>query len=264
MNKPLVSIIMPAYNVENFIAESIKSVINQTYTNWELLVVNDCSTDSTRRIISDYSNSEKRIKLINRSINGGKPSVSKNSAIKYIQGKYIAFLDSDDLWLPSKLEEQMKFIQNSSYSLVYTGGYLINEFGEIKKEFSPKNTSGFNLKNLLLKYEINNQSVLITLDAFNSTLGKFNENITIGEDYNLFMHIAAKYEIGVIKDCLIKYRIHNNSITQSVKRVSDGVFITLKELDVLYNIKKRYFLYYCIAYLKAARFKFFRKNWNVK
>lgn len=110
MLEPLVSIVMPAYNASKFISESIESVLKQTYKNWELIIVNDCSKDNTEEIIKFYSNNDSRIKYYNQKTNLG-ISEARNKAIIEAKGEYIAFLDSDDLWKKRKLEEQIKFME---------------------------------------------------------------------------------------------------------------------------------------------------------
>lgn len=263
MNSPLVSIVMPAYNVEKYIGDAIESVLNQTYQNWELLVVDDCSSDNTKNIIEKFQTVDSRIKPIFLSKNGGKPSIAKNVALQKAKGKYIAFLDSDDIWLEEKLEKQVLFMEkNSNYALTYTGGYWIDDIGGEIKKFLPQYGAGYMLENMLSRYEINNQSVIVKKEVLDKTLTKFNEKITIGEDYNLFMHIVAKYEIASIGEYLIKYRIRSDAITKSSKRVSDGVLLTLNELNELYGIKRKYFLKYFLTYFKAIRFKYMKKNWH--
>lgn len=254
MSDSLVSIIMPAYNVEKYISESIESVINQTYQNWELIIVDDCSIDNTKDIIKSFEKQDKRIKVVFRKRNGGKPSITKNSAIKYIKGDYIAFLDSDDLWLPQKLEIQMGLLKDSDYKLCYSGGYLIDENENEIGNFLPKYKNGYIFKQMLFKYEINNQSVLIKRDVFR----KFNEDITIGEDYNLFMEIVLNNKVCNIKKKLVKYRIHHNSLTKSkIKDLSEGTLYTLRELNEKYDILKNYFIGYVISWLNAMKFKLF-------
>lgn len=254
---------MPAYNSEKYIQIAIESVLNQTYENWELLVVDDNSKDSTKKIVEELSIKDSRVKLISRSVNSGKPSSAKNSALDLVRGEYIAFLDSDDIWMDKKLELQISYMmKNKNYVLTYTGGYWIDSAGHVLKRFLPKYSDGDHLKNMLGRYEINNQSVVVQTNIFKDVVSKFNESITIGEDYNAFMHILAKYEIASVKQYLIKYRIHNSGITKSSKRVSDGVLVTLKELDKLYNIKKKYFMRYFLSFIKAIRFKFISKRWK--
>lgn len=119
MSEPLVSIIMPAYNSEKFISESIESVIAQTYQNWELLITDDQSTDNTKKIVEQYCSTDTRVKFFVNKENGG-AGVARNNSITHAKGRYIAFLDSDDLWLPSKLEKQIAFMLKHNYALTYT------------------------------------------------------------------------------------------------------------------------------------------------
>ena len=120
----LVSVIMPSYNTGGFIKESIQSVLNQTYSNWELLIVDDCSSDNTLDVISTFK--DRRIKIISNSKNLG-AAVSRNRALREASGRWVAFLDSDDLWKPEKLEKQIQFMENNSYAFSYTEYYEIDE-----------------------------------------------------------------------------------------------------------------------------------------
>ena len=115
----LVSIITPAYNSAAYIAETIESVLAQTYTNWEMLIVNDYSKDNTAEIVQSYAKKDKRIKLINLQQNSG-AAAARNTAIQNAKGRYIAFLDSDDLWKKEKLQKQIEFMQRNGYAFTYT------------------------------------------------------------------------------------------------------------------------------------------------
>ena len=115
----LVSIITPAYNSEKYIAETIESVLAQTYPNWEMLIVNDCSIDNTAKIVQSYADKDKRIKLINLTKNSG-AAIARNIAMQNAKGRYIAFLDSDDLWKKEKLQKQLKFMQKNGYAFTFT------------------------------------------------------------------------------------------------------------------------------------------------
>ena len=114
----LVSIIMPSYNTGRFIKEAIESVLAQTYTNWELLIVDDCSSDNTDVIVKQFLNDE-RIHYLKNEVNSG-AAISRNRALREAKGKWIAFLDSDDLWVPEKLEQQIVFMQEKDYHFSYT------------------------------------------------------------------------------------------------------------------------------------------------
>lgn len=119
MQHDLVSIIMPAYNSEKYISESIESIQAQTYKNWELLVVDDCSKDSTVEIIQKYAADDERIRLLHNEKNSG-AAISRNYALREAKGKWIAFLDSDDVWLPQKLKKQIDFMTSNGYKFTYT------------------------------------------------------------------------------------------------------------------------------------------------
>lgn len=113
----LVSIVMPSYNTADYIAESIKSVQAQTYSNWELIIVDDCSTDDSMDVIKAFK--EPRIRLLQNEKNSG-AAISRNYALREAKGKWIAFLDSDDIWLPDKLEKQIRFMEDNNYSFSFT------------------------------------------------------------------------------------------------------------------------------------------------
>lgn len=123
----LVSIIMPSYNTGDYIADSIKSVIGQSYCNWELLIVDDCSTDNTDAAVKTFL-LDPRIRYIKNDRNYG-AAYSRNKAIREAKGKWIAFLDSDDLWLPDKLQKQISFMNNNGYSFTYTDYSEIDQNG---------------------------------------------------------------------------------------------------------------------------------------
>lgn len=119
-----VSIIMPSYNTGKFIAETIQSVLTQTYQNWELIIVDDCSTDGTDSVVASFKDS--RVRYFKNEVNRG-AAVSRNKALKEANGRWIAFLDSDDLWHPQKLEKQVAFMEKNGYAFSYTCYREINE-----------------------------------------------------------------------------------------------------------------------------------------
>jgi teichuronic acid biosynthesis glycosyltransferase TuaG len=135
--KPLVSVIIPVYNRPDIILDAVESVQNQTYKNWELIIVDDASTDTTWQVIQDLAKQDNRIRVFrhekNRSCGAG-----RNTGIVHAQGKYLAFLDSDDAWLPEKLEKQVRVFEQESpaLGLVYTGVTIINDKGECREKGS--------------------------------------------------------------------------------------------------------------------------------
>ena len=126
----LVSIITPTYNCARFIEETIRSVQSQTYQNWEMIISDDCSTDNTREIIAPYLESDSRIKYICNDKNSG-AAITRNNALRQAKGRWIAFLDSDDLWLPEKLEKQIAFMETNGYAFSY------HEYAEIDEASQP-------------------------------------------------------------------------------------------------------------------------------
>lgn len=200
-----VSILMNGYNSEKYLKEAIDSVYAQRYNDWEIIFIDNCSTDKTKQIVDSYDDKIKYYKT-EKNIPLG---AARNFGLQYCKGEYLAFLDTDDMWMPKKLEQQVKVLdQNSDFFMCYSGVSNINELGVEFKEKIPKFSSGFIFPNLLVKNEINMQTVLIR-----------NKNITMREDlafspdYNLWLNIAAKHKIFVLKEIFVKYRIVKNSLT---------------------------------------------------
>lgn len=125
-----ISIITPSYNSERFISATINSVISQTATNWEMIIVDDCSSDNSIKIIQSFVEQDSRITLIRLAENSG-AAVARNTAIEVASGRYIAFLDSDDTWLPYKLEKQIAFMQENDYSFTFAAYDKVNDKGEV-------------------------------------------------------------------------------------------------------------------------------------
>lgn len=135
----LVSIIVPVYNAERFLDDTIKCVLDQTYTNWELILVNDCSKDNSVDVIKKYAKKDKRIKLINNEVNS-RAAVSRNNGIKEASGKYLCYIDADDLWEKDKLEKQVNFMKEKDCAFSFTGYEFADSNGvpNGKKVFIPE------------------------------------------------------------------------------------------------------------------------------
>ena len=180
----LVSIITPCYNSENFISETINSVLNQTYKNWEMIIVDDVSTDRSVDIISTFCKQDARIQLHQLLDNSG-AAIARNKAIELAQGTFIAFLDSDDLWLPKKLEYQLDFMLKNKYLLSYTSYEIINEDGNLtNKIINCKDKLDY--KRMLYSNEIGCLTAMYNRDI----LGKiFMPEIRKRQDYGLWLKI---------------------------------------------------------------------------
>jgi len=160
MNKnPLVSIVTPCYNASKYIGIMIESVKAQSYINWELLIVDDHSTDNSCSVIKEYISNDNRIKLLQTNQNTGSPAEPRNIGINNSKGSFIALLDADDLWYPLKLEEQLKTIAEKECDIVYSNGDIINEKGE--KIRSMNKTPWVDYRRTLKRNELSCSSVLI-------------------------------------------------------------------------------------------------------
>ena len=131
----LISIITPLYNSKQYILETIQSVLSQTYANWEMIIIDDASTDGSDEIIKSFSIKDERIKFIKLDLNQG-PAFARNKGIKEASGRYIAFLDSDDLWMPEKLEKQIEFMDDHKTPLSFTAYQKIEENGKYRGQIN--------------------------------------------------------------------------------------------------------------------------------
>jgi len=214
-----VSVIMPTYNSEKFIGETIESVIGQTYKSWEMIVVDDGSTDKTEVIVRFYMSKDPRIKYLPLGYNSGRPAVPRNYGIKHAKGEYIAFLDSDDLWLPGKLEKQIKLFQISNETaMVYTRFQTI-EGDTISSRIFPENSrykSGNLFKSLYLRSFVACSSVMVKRSVLDQ-VGFFSTDpdLIAIEDTDLWLRIALKYKVKCTDDSpFLLYRIQPQGISQ--------------------------------------------------
>lgn len=212
-NNPLVSIITPSYNSENYIEETIESVINQKYQNWEMIIVDDISTDNTVDIIKKYTKEDKRIRYYILEKKGG-ASLARNKAIMEAQGKYIAFLDSDDLWKEDKLAKQVLFMEKNNYDFTYHNYELINEksINLNRLRIAPKSIS---YKRALLGCSIGCLSAMYNCE----TIGKVQiKKLDKRNDDALWFKILKRAKKGhLLNENLALYRIGNNSISSGSK-----------------------------------------------
>lgn len=131
--KPTVSVIMPLYNAEKYVEQAVRSVIDQTFENWELIVVDDCSRDSSALIVERMAAEDVRIRLLSTEKPSGSPTQPRNIGVENARGRYIAFLDSDDLWLPTKLEEQLPFFKDEETKVVFSYYKKMESDGTMRK-----------------------------------------------------------------------------------------------------------------------------------
>ena len=203
-----VSIITPTFNSERFIAETILSVQAQTYQDWEMIIIDDCSTDKTAKIVASFQEKDSRIKYFYNSNNKGS-AFSRNLALQNAKGKWIAFLDSDDLWHPEKLEKQIEFMTKNNYHFSYTN-YC--EIDENSKETGILITGPKVITNKLMKAYCWPGCLTVMYDAEKVGIMQ-TVDIKINEEYALWIKIAEKLNCYLLNENLAKYRRHNNSLT---------------------------------------------------
>ena len=209
MINKLVSIIMPTYNCAKFIEKTIESVLAQTYKNWELIIVDDCSKDNTEEIVKRFK--DDRIKYNRLEKNSG-AAVARTEAMRLAAGSYMAFLDSDDLWKENKLENQIKFMQDNKYNFTCTAYEQIDEQGnKVGKVIQTKKKANYN--RILLDCPVGNSTVMYNVD----NLGKFEvPNIRKRNDDALWLQIIKKEKyIYGMQEILMEYRIRSNSISSN-------------------------------------------------
>ena len=201
MESDLVSIIMPTFKCAKFIEESINSIQSQTYKNWELIVVDDCSNDGTKGIVTGLQEKDERIRAIFNSSNFG-AAVSRNNALSNAKGRWIAFLDSDDLWEPNKLEKQIHFMEDNDYAFSYTGYQEIDEDSKETSVFvsGPKHISKRGMYAfcwpgcLTVMYDAEKVGVIQIAD------------IKKNNDYAMWLKVCKKADCFLLDECLAKYR----------------------------------------------------------
>jgi len=218
-NKPLISVVMSVYNGEKYLAEAIESILNQTYTNFEFIIVNDGSSDKSIDIIKEYMTKDNRIVLIDREENKGL-AYSLNEGISIAKGEYIARMDADDISLPTRFEKQIEFMQKNEIDVC---GSFIKLFGDSRKE-------------QVIKYPLNNQNIRFSLLFFSSLAHptvmfkkevfnkvKYNIDYKVAQDYQLWCDIAnANFKIGNIPEVLLNYREHEAQASiEKFKRQQD-------------------------------------------
>lgn len=244
LNTPLVSIIMPCYNASKFIKESIDSILNQSFEDWELIIVDDGSTDNTASIIKIYVSTDIRIRYFYQ-VNG-KQGKARNLALTKANGFYLAFLDADDLWLPEKLSVQIEQIYKHDVDLVFSDSYIFNDnaLNNLSQKMNVLDAILYDKNSIQLFLEINKVPILTVLVKREKVLnvGGFSENLDIQnvEDYHLWLKLLMTncmfYSSGRI---LAKYRIHNTSATSSDKLSLHKIPFAFYDLLQLYPIYKR-------------------------
>lgn len=222
----IVSIIMPSFNSKATIERSIKSVLSQTFNNWELIIIDDCSTDSSDEVIQHYVDQDSRIKLICLEENSG-AAAARNTGIEHAKGQFIAFLDSDDYWHPEKLEKQLKYFEQYDVDVVFSEYYRFNSSGIIGKVSVPQQEINFN--DLLKGNCIGNLTGIYNFKKHFKT----RQRKVGAEDYLFWLEIFSKQNVkGIgIPEPLAYYRVADKT-----KSLSSNKFRSAKwTWDIYYH-----------------------------
>lgn len=208
---PRVTIVLPTYNGEKYIRESINSILSQNYTNWELIIVNDCSTDNTSKIIQQYSQEDKRIQIINNSVNKKLPK-SLNTGFKFASGEYLTWTSDDNIYEKDAIEKMVKYLDaNRNMPMVRADMLLIDENAEVISESQEYDYPKMFINNCMGACFMYRRSVA-------QKVGQYDETLFCVEDYDYWIRIMEQYgTIGNIKEFLYRYRWHSGSLS-STKR----------------------------------------------
>ena len=213
----LISVIIPTYNRAEYLKLALKSVLEQTYKNIEIIVADDGSTDNTAEVVADFN--DPQIKYFYQK-NTGLPAAVRNLGLREASGDYIAFLDSDDMWLPEKLELQVEYLhKHPKYQLVYSNAWIIDENG-VREGLLDKIESskeGKNFGELVRGNFIPQLTVLMKREVLKK-IGFFNEDPSIraAEDYEYWLRVALHYKIGFVKEPLAMYRVHSMMVSHGI------------------------------------------------
>lgn len=245
----LVSIVVPVFNSEKFITETIQSVKNQTYQNWELLLVNDCSTDKSEQIIREYEKEDKRIILVNLETNSG-AAIARNTGISSAKGKYVAFLDADDLWDKEKLEKQIKFMKENNYNFTFTGYEFADENGNNlgKRVNVPKQ---INYKQALKNTTIFTSTVIFNVDNLGKDLVSM-PNVRRGQDTATWWKVLKTGVIAYgVNESLSLYRRSNNTLSSNKLKALKRTWNLYRNVEGLSFFRSLYnFCWYCFNAIK--------------
>jgi teichuronic acid biosynthesis glycosyltransferase TuaG len=238
----LISIITPCYNSNDFISETIDSVINQTYKNWELIIIDDCSTDNSVEIVQKYLEKDSRIKLFVNNKNSG-AAVSRNFGLLKSSGRFISFLDSDDLWEPQKLETQINFMLDNDCPISFTKYRLIDEKGDLLNK-TIKVVKEIDYYGYLKNTIIGMSTSMIDLTKIESFEFK---NIRTRQDTYLWITLLKRGLIAHgLNITLVSYRVRNDSISANKYRAAKQVWKLYYNFEKLGLIKSTYYFVYYI------------------
>jgi glycosyltransferase involved in cell wall biosynthesis len=234
MNNPSVSVIIPTYNYGSFIGEALKSVFEQTFQDFEIIVVDDGSTDKTRELVGSFG---EKVRYFYQAQQG--PARARNKGITESRGEFIAFLDADDVWLPTKLEKQIRlFKENPRLGMALTDNFLFDEAGIYREYVNKKGylITGDVVANIFINSGVVTPTVVVRREVFDK-VGLFEENLYIAEDDNMWIRIAAEYEVDIVDESLAKIRDHRGRTMRVSDKLIESVEKNIELLTTKYGSK---------------------------
>lgn len=225
---PTVSINLCCYNAEKYLKETLISIVNQTYKDWELVIINDGSIDSTELIINEFI--KQGYPIICHSQENHGLGYSRNKALELSKGEFIAFIDQDDLWLPEKLTKQIPLFDDSNVGLVYCDSIFFNERGDSKHLYGNKRYyTGNCFRELLGEYFLSLETVAIRKSALSGSDSWFDPRFGMVEDADLFTRIGYKWKLSIVPEPLSKWRVHSQSETWK------KLYLFAEETEIMLN-----------------------------
>lgn len=248
--RPLVSVIMPAYNAEKYIAEAIQSVISQTYTNWELFVLDDCSTDGTAEIAEGFANADSRIHLLQNPQNMG-VARTRNRGFDIAKGEWIALLDSDDVWHKKKLEKQLTVASCTEADIVYCSYSLMDENAGHLSDFIVPETTSYN--DMLKESVLSCSTVLLRRSILMQH--RFSAEYR-HEDYVFWLELLRSgYRTAGSKDVLAKYRVAKGTRSNDKLKSARNRWLVYRKVEGLPLLKS---VYAFVVYAFRGAVKYWR------
>lgn len=227
---PLVSVIIPAYNSEQFISATLESVLNQTFKNFEILVIDDGSSDSTANIVCKYISLDNRIVLVQQQ-NAG-VAAARNQGIRIARGKFIAPIDSDDIWFPEFLEAQLSLMATPEVGMVFSWSVFLDQTGQLTKTCQSNLWQGEDYLSLVYRNLPGNASCALLRRRYVQMIGGYDQsfrdlNAQGCEDWDLYLRLTQRYEVRVVPRILVGYRQVNGSMSTALEPMQRGVDLIL-------------------------------------
>lgn len=269
---PKVSVIIRTYNRADLIGRALASVLNQTFQDFEVIVADDGSTDQTRQIVTDLAAKDPRIKFVSQA-HFGTPGRTFNLGLNNSHGEYIAILDSDDEWLPTKLEKQVKLLENTDpkIGLVTCHAFLMNPDGT-KQERKALACESCLESALIRRIPFSLSSVLIKKEVFDY-LGSIDENYKIADDWDMYIRTTQKYNYDFVEEVLFKYYKHDSNISFTPdysRHAADLEYLLHKHLELYKKYPKilEHWYFTLASYLKRSNQKaksitYTKKGWHL-